>query len=259
MNPVVAKMPVPTMLEITSAVALKKPSCRSRPGFADLDLDVHLLSFDCGTRGASREVMAQGRATVPIVLPVIPAKPDWQGLHDAAAGCRACDLGSAARRPCSAKAARRRRSCSWASSRATTKIWRAIRLSVLPGRLLDRALEEAGIDRGLAYVTNVVKHFKWEPRGKRRIHAKPNAARSPPACRGCRRSWSWSDRACWSAWAPRRRRRCWDGSSGSRRSAASSSNRRWRRYVTATVHPSSILRAPDEETRHEEMARFIGI
>ena len=44
------------------------------------------------------------------------------------------------------------------------------------GKLLDRALEEAGIDRELVYVTNVVKHFKWEPRGKRRIHAKPNAA-----------------------------------------------------------------------------------
>src|SRR3954467_4123307 len=44
------------------------------------------------------------------------------------------------------------------------------------GRLLDTALAEAGIDRRTVYVTNVVKHFKWEPRGKRRIHAKPNAA-----------------------------------------------------------------------------------
>src|SRR3954452_22734151 len=43
------------------------------------------------------------------------------------------------------------------------------------GRILDRALVEAGIDRGTVYVTNVVKHFKWTPRGKRRIHAKPNA------------------------------------------------------------------------------------
>lgn len=42
------------------------------------------------------------------------------------------------------------------------------------GRLLDRAREQAGIDRRRTYVTNVVKHFKWEPRGKRRIHAKPN-------------------------------------------------------------------------------------
>src|SRR5437868_1054417 len=50
------------------------------------------------------------------------------------------------------------------------------------GRLLDKALQEAGIDRSLAYVTNVVKHFKWEPRGKRRIHAKPNG-QEISACR----------------------------------------------------------------------------
>ena len=50
------------------------------------------------------------------------------------------------------------------------------------GKLLDRALEEAGIDRGVTYVTNVVKHFKWQPRGKRRIHQKPNAA-EVVACR----------------------------------------------------------------------------
>src|ERR671939_1589806 len=42
------------------------------------------------------------------------------------------------------------------------------------GKILDRALAEAGIDRSQVYVTNAVKHFKWEPRGKRRIHKKPN-------------------------------------------------------------------------------------
>src|SRR5207237_1996322 len=50
------------------------------------------------------------------------------------------------------------------------------------GALLDKALEEAGIDRAKVYVTNVVKHFKWEPRGKRRIHKKPNAVEIS-ACR----------------------------------------------------------------------------
>src|SRR5215475_1339213 len=50
------------------------------------------------------------------------------------------------------------------------------------GKLLDRALEEAGIDRTAVYVTNVVKHFKWEPRGKRRIHKKPSAGEIA-ACR----------------------------------------------------------------------------
>jgi DNA polymerase len=43
------------------------------------------------------------------------------------------------------------------------------------GKVMDRALEEAGIDREHVYVTNAVKHFKWEPRGKRRIHKKPNS------------------------------------------------------------------------------------
>jgi uracil-DNA glycosylase family protein len=50
------------------------------------------------------------------------------------------------------------------------------------GQLLDRALDEAGIDRKVAYVTNVVKHFKWQPRGKRRIHQKPNSTEIA-ACR----------------------------------------------------------------------------
>src|SRR2546421_1650618 len=50
------------------------------------------------------------------------------------------------------------------------------------GKILDRALEEAGIDRTQVYVTNTVKHFKWEPRGKRRIHKKPNS-REIAACR----------------------------------------------------------------------------
>jgi uracil-DNA glycosylase len=50
------------------------------------------------------------------------------------------------------------------------------------GKVLDRALEDAGIDRAVVYVTNVVKHFKWEPRGKRRIHKRPNAVEMA-ACR----------------------------------------------------------------------------
>jgi len=125
------------------------------------------------------------------------------------------------------------------------------------GRLLDKALEQAGIDRKTTYVTNVVKHFKWEPRGKRRIHAKPNAAEIS-ACL------PWLDAEialiqpeaviCLGATA-----------------AQALLGKQFRvtkergkfiesplaKYVMATVHPSSILRAPDEESRHAEMARFI--
>src|SRR5579871_3152975 len=126
------------------------------------------------------------------------------------------------------------------------------------GRLLDDALEQAGIDRSLAYVTNVVKHFKWEPRGRRRIHAKPDS-KEIAACR------PWLDAeielihpqvvVCLGATA-----------------AQALLGRQFRvtqqrgefvdsplaPYVMATVHPSSILRAPDSEARHAEMARFVA-
>ena len=67
------------------------------------------------------------------------------------------------------------RSCSSASSPAIARTSPGIRLSGRPARLLDRCIDEAGIERGRAYVTNAVKHFKWVPRGTRRIHSKPNS------------------------------------------------------------------------------------
>src|SRR5439155_7015685 len=66
------------------------------------------------------------------------------------------------------------------------------------GKIMDRALEETGIDRTKVYVTNAVKHFKWEPRGKREFIRSRTHARSQPAVRGWRRSCAWSSRSCWS-------------------------------------------------------------
>ena len=126
------------------------------------------------------------------------------------------------------------------------------------GRLLDQALEAAGIPRSDVYVTNVVKHFKWEPRGKRRIHQKPNA-REIAACR------PWLDAelavvrpevvVCLGATA-----------------AQALLGRSFRvtqmrgrdvpttlaPHAMATVHPSSVLRAPDEATRRRELAAFFA-
>jgi DNA polymerase len=125
------------------------------------------------------------------------------------------------------------------------------------GKVLDRALDAAGIDRASVYVTNVVKHFKWEPRGKRRIHARPNAGEIA-ACR------PWLDAeleligpevlVCLGATAAQ--------ALLGRRFRVSQDRGRFvpsplAPRVLATVHPSSILRAPDDETRHTEMARFI--
>jgi DNA polymerase len=126
------------------------------------------------------------------------------------------------------------------------------------GKLLDRALEQAGIDRTRVYVTNVVKHFKWEPRGKRRIHAKPNAAEI-----GACRPWLETEIAllkprvlvCLGATAAQALLgRTFKVSQQRGRFVESSFAPR----VTATVHPASILRMRDDETRRLEMKRFVA-
>jgi DNA polymerase len=124
------------------------------------------------------------------------------------------------------------------------------------GQLLDRALADAGIDRGAVYLTNVVKHFKFEPRGKRRIHKKPRASEIG-ACR------PWLDLEI--ALIKPRVIVCLGATAAqallgpqfkvtARRGVFVPSPLAPR--VLATVHPSSILRAPDEETRRSEMTRF---
>lgn len=126
------------------------------------------------------------------------------------------------------------------------------------GRLLDRALADAGIDRSLVYVTNVVKHFKWEPRGKRRIHSKPNAAEIA-ACR------PWLETEI--ALVKPRVLVCLGATAAQALLGKTFKVSRQRAefvpsplapVVTATIHPSSILRAPDDETRRGEMRRFIA-
>jgi DNA polymerase len=125
------------------------------------------------------------------------------------------------------------------------------------GRILDQALAEAGIDRKEAYVTNVVKHFKWEPRGKRRIHSKPNAAEIQ-ACR------PWLE-AELEAIAPKAL--VCLGATAAQALLGKSFRVTVSRgklipsplapLVTATVHPSSILREPDDEARRVAMQRFV--
>jgi uracil-DNA glycosylase len=125
------------------------------------------------------------------------------------------------------------------------------------GRVLSRALEEAGIDRRRTYVTNVVKHFKWEPRGKRRIHAKPNASE----IRACR-PWLESEIAlvhpraivCLGATAAKTLLGASFKVSAQRGSFIESP---LAPLVTATVHPSSILRQTDSQARHVAMRAFV--
>jgi DNA polymerase len=125
------------------------------------------------------------------------------------------------------------------------------------GRILDMALEAAGIDRQLAYVTNAVKHFKWEPRGKKRIHQKPNAGE----VRACS-PWLRAEIA-----AVRPRAILCMGATAAQALLGRGFKVTAHRgeivpttiapLAMATVHPSSILRAPDDETRRVEMARLV--
>lgn len=125
------------------------------------------------------------------------------------------------------------------------------------GRLLDEGLEAAGIDRTQAYVTNVVKHFKWIGRGKRRIHAKPNAVEIS-ACI------PWLETeirlvkpelvvALGATAAQALLGRQFRVTQQRGRVIESPTFGK----VIATIHPSAILRSPDEPTRRAEMELFI--
>jgi len=178
-------------------------------------------------------------------------------LRDQAAGCRACPLWKTGTQTVFGEGASGSQ-VMLVGEQPGDQEDKAGRPFVGPaGRLLDEALDAAGIDREAAYVTNVVKHFKWEARGKRRIHAKPSWS-EVAACR------PWLDGeleavhpqvlVCLGATAAQallgrafrvtRQRGTWVDSDLAP-------------HVTATIHPSAILRQQTDVDRRREMAAFI--
>ena len=202
--------------------------------------------------------MAVRRADVATAAPLIPARPTLTSLREIARGCTACPLYKRGTQTVFGEGARGAAAMFVGEQPGNEEDLEGRPFVGPAGRLLDRALLEAGIDRDATYVTNVVKHFKWEPRGKRRIHAKPNALEIT-ACR----PWLEAEIAvvkprvlvCLGATAAQ----AILGKSfrvTQQRGEMLSSPLAPR--VTATVHPSSILRAPDDEARRVETARFIA-
>src|SRR6185312_10910227 len=202
---------------------------------------------------AKPEVSAQSTAA-----PLVPDRPTLQNLRRVAAGCKACDLWQKGTQTVFGEG----------SPHATVML-----IGEQPGdkediaghpfvgpagRILDEALAAAGIDRGDVYVTNAVKHFNWVPaeRGKRRIHKKPRYSEIK-ACR------PWLDAeiavtqprviVCLGATAAQGLLGR-DFSVSKRRGEFVESQ--LAPHVMATVHPSSILRAPDETARHEQKQAF---
>jgi uracil-DNA glycosylase len=186
----------------------------------------------------------------------VPPRLTIAAARDAAKACEACDLYARATQTVFGEGARHA-ALMLVGEQPGDQEDLAGRPFVGPaGKLLDRALEAAGIDRRLVYVTNVVKHFKWEPRGKRRIHKKPNAGEIA-ACR------PWLDteirlvkpRAiiCLGATAAQALLGRTFKVTAHRGEFVPSP---LAPIVLATVHPSSLLRAPDDETRRRETERF---
>src|SRR6266480_5222712 len=111
-----------------------------------------------------------------------PKRKSLKAFRDAAADCKGCDLWERGTQTVFGEGARRAELLFVGEQPGNEEDLAGQPFVGPAGRLLDDALIEAGIDRAQTYVTNVVKHFKWEPRGKRRIHKKPNAAEIT-ACR----------------------------------------------------------------------------
>jgi DNA polymerase len=188
----------------------------------------------------------------------IPPDANLDELRAAAAGCTACPLHETGTQTVFGEGGRQSRIMLVGEQPGDYED-RAGEPFVGPaGKLLDRALADAGIDRSRTYVTNAVKHFKWVPRGKRRIHSKPSSMEIA-ACH------PWLEReielvapeilVCLGATAAQ----ALLGKSfrvTKQRGEFVASN--WAPRVMATIHPSALLRAPDEATRHAEYERFVA-
>jgi uracil-DNA glycosylase len=186
-----------------------------------------------------------------------PERKSLKAFREAAAGCKGCDLWERGTQTVFGEGARHAEVLFVGEQPGNEEDLTGHPFVGPAGRLLNDALKEAGIDRRKTYVTNVVKHFKWEPRGKRRIHKKPNA-RQISACR------PWLEAeinlvkpnviVCLGATAAQALLGPKFKVSKQRGKFIEST---LAPYIMATVHPSSILRAPDDETRHVEKRRFI--
>src|SRR5436189_4462765 len=188
--------------------------------------------------------------------PLVPERPSLAKLREAAAGCTACPLHETGTQTVFGEGTSKAEVMFVGEQPGDQEDQQGKPFVGPAGKLLDKALEEAGIDRSKVYVTNVVKHFKWQARGKRRIHQKPN----------------WSEIAACRPWLEAelevvqpRVLVCLGATAAQALPGRDFRLPRQRgdpvesdlaEHVLATVHPSSILRA-DERRRGLEFRAFV--
>jgi DNA polymerase len=189
--------------------------------------------------------------------PFVPESLNLEELSRASQSCRGCDLFRNATQTVFGEGAVKARVVLVGEQPGDEEDQKGRPFVGPAGRLLNRALEEAGVDRSALYVTNAVKHFKFEPRGKRRIHKKP----SGPEISACR-PWLEAEVAslhpelivCLGATAAR---------SVIGREVKVTVERgqllphHWAPAALITVHPSALLRIPDQSRKEEEWELFV--
>jgi uracil-DNA glycosylase family protein len=189
--------------------------------------------------------------------PWIPQHPTLPILRNAAQSCQGCDLYLRATQSVFGEGLRTARIVMIGEQPGNDEDLRGRPFVGPAGRILDRALTDASIDRKQVYLTNAVKHFKFEERGKRRIHKKPNTGEIN-ACR------PWLEAeihlikpkviVCLGATASQT---VMGKTFRLTKERGVPLAHPWAASVVATVHPSAILRVPDQEQRRSEYARFV--
>lgn len=200
--------------------------------------------------------MIATREDFKTAAPLVPARPTIPKLRQIAAGCRACPLWKTGTQTVFGEGSPDAKVLFVGEVPGNDEDLAGRPFVGPAGKLMDKVLEEVGINRDEIYVTNVVKHFKWEPQGKRRLHKKPNA-REIAACR------PWLDAeiqvttpkiiVCLGATAAQALLGKQFRVTKQRGELISSP---LAPFVMATVHPSSILRAPDDAARRQAREEF---
>jgi DNA polymerase len=205
-------------------------------------------------------MMAKSRATAAVDFhpALVPGSDDWDVVKKAAAGCTACPLYKTGTQTVFGEGSWKSELVFIGEQPGDSEDLAGKPFVGPAGQLLDRALEDAGIDRKLAYVTNAVKHFKWVPSGKRRLHKTP----SPREVAACR-PWLEAEMrivkpkvvvclgstAAQSVLGPEVR---------VLRDRGTFRASPFCEQTFVTVHPSSLLRAPDEAAREEAYRLFVA-
>jgi uracil-DNA glycosylase len=194
----------------------------------------------------------------PTAEKFLPPRLNLKALREAAATCKGCDLYKNATQTVFGEGRRNSPMILLGETPGDEEDKHGRPFVGPAGRLLDSALEEIGLSRDEVYVTNAVKHFRWEPRGKRRLHKKPSA-RQIEACK----PWLHAEIlitkpeiiVCMGATAAQVMMGPGLRITKHRGTFFKSDEAAW---LMATYHPSAILRAPDKEDRDRKRTEFVG-